>query len=140
MLEFFPLIFIFLIIFSVFLFFMFSKDWKKLAESYRTDEPAPENIKNFEFGSIGMTYYKGSLCIGITQKGLYLRIFPLFNFGLEPLLIPWNHIKKIELANTLFAEQVCITPISSEVKVTIRKEFLDSAKHYLVENGLTIGK
>jgi hypothetical protein len=49
---------------------MFSKDWKNLAEIYCTKELTPEEIHNFEFGSIGMTYYKGSLSIGISPKGL----------------------------------------------------------------------
>jgi|GEM_PF-1888403 hypothetical protein len=137
--EYFPLIIIFFIFFSVFLFFMFSRDWKKLAEFYRTKELPPEDIHNFEFGSIGMTYYRGSLSIGISPKGLYLRLVPLLNFGLEPLLIPWNHIKNIESANSIFAEQVYIFPTSSDIKITIRKKVLDSAQKYLTENGINWG-
>ncbi|MDZ7959510.1 MAG: hypothetical protein RMY34_16775 [Aulosira sp. DedQUE10] len=124
------------ILFSVILIFVLSVDWKKLANLYSTNEPAPANLSRFEYGSVGMAYYKGSLNIGVTPQGLYLSIFPLFNFGLPPLLIPWSAIRKIEPANQLFVQRFRLYLTKPDLKIVLRKEALEPARKYLAAQGI----
>ena len=119
------------ILFTMVLLFFLSKDWKKLEELYRWNCPAPSNLKRFEYGSVGIANYIGSLCIGITQQGLYLSIVPIFNFGLKPILIPWNAIQKIESAGIPFFKKASLTLSSPSIKIFIRKSIMVSAKQYL---------
>ncbi|MEH2075011.1 MAG: hypothetical protein V7K57_11555 [Nostoc sp.] len=92
--------------------FLFRHDWNRLAKLYRTKEAPPQNFFRMQSGSVGLVHYKGTLNVGITAEGIYLSIFPLFSFGLTPLLIPWSAIRKIErlnlLTNFLFSVFVCI--------------------------------
>jgi hypothetical protein len=131
-----PLFIAFSIVFTAVLVFVLSTDWNKLAKLYRTDEPAPANLSRFEYGSVGMAYYKGSLNVGVTSQGLYLSIFPLFNFGLPPLLIPWNAIRKIEPANQLFVQRFRLYLTEPDVKIILRKETLEPARKYLAAQGI----
>jgi hypothetical protein len=119
------------ILFTMLLLFVLSKDWKKLEELYRANYPAPSNLKRFEYGSVGIANYNGSLCIGVTQQGLYLSIVPIFNFGLKPILIPWNAIQKIESTGIPFFKKASLTLSSPSIKIIIKKGIILSAKQYL---------
>ncbi|BAY91573.1 MULTISPECIES: hypothetical protein [unclassified Tolypothrix] len=124
------------ILFWLFLIFLLSFDWNKLAKLYRTNEPAPANLSRFEYGSVGMAYYKGSLNVGVSPQGLYLSIFVLFNFGLPALLIPWSAIRKIESANQLFVQRFRLYLTEPDVKIILRKEALEGARKYLAAQGI----
>ena len=124
------------ILFMVILSFMFRVDWNDLAKLYRTNEPAPANLSRFQHGSVGLVYYKGTLNVGVTPQGLYLSIFPLFNFGLPPLLIPWSAIRKIEPANQLFVQRFRLYLTAPDVKIILRKEALEGARKYLAAQGI----
>ncbi|AFY33233.1 hypothetical protein [Calothrix sp. PCC 7507] len=134
--NFYPLLIAFFILFTVILIFVLSVDWNQLAKLYRTDEPAPANLSRLEYGLVGMAYYKGSLNVGVTPQGLYLSIFPLFNFGLPPLLIPWSAIRKIEPANQLFTQRFRLYLTKPDVKIVLRKEALEGARKYLAAQGI----
>lgn len=134
--SFYPLFIPFFILFMVFLIFVLSADWNKLAKLYSTDEPAPANLSRFEYGTVGMAYYKGSLNVGVTPQGLYLSIFPLFNFGLPALLIPWSAIRKIEPANQLFVDRFRLYLTAPDVKIILRKAALEGARKYLAAQGI----
>ncbi|MBD2354600.1 hypothetical protein H6G41_08145 [Tolypothrix sp. FACHB-123] len=124
------------ILIMVIVIFILSVDWNKLAKYYSTNEPAPANLSRFQYGSVGMAYYKGSLNVGVTPQGLYLSIFILFNFGLPALLIPWSAIKKIEPANQLFMQRFRLYLTKPDVKIILRKEALEPARKYLVAQGI----
>ena len=47
-------------------------------------------------GILGQTRIKGYLNIGITERGLYLSHTSPLNYLIEPLLIDWEAIAKIE--------------------------------------------
>ena len=119
------------ILFSIVLLFFLSKDWKRLEELYRTNDSPPSNLKRFEYGSVGIANYRGSLCVGITQKGLYLSIVPILNFGLKPILIPWTAIQSIETYGIPLFKRVCLTVSSPSVKIFLRNDLLLPAKQYL---------
>ncbi|WP_243721030.1 hypothetical protein [Nostoc sp. 106C] len=114
---------------------LFRHDWSRLAQLYRTYEEPPPNFWRMESGAVGLVYYKGTLNVGITRQGLYLSIFPLFSFGLPPLLIPWSAIRKIEPANQLFVERFRLYLSSPEIKLILRKDVLEPAKEYLAAQG-----
>lgn len=124
------------IIIMVIVIFVLSLDWNKLAKYYSTNEPAPANLSRFQYGSVGMAYYKGSLNVGVTPQGLYLSIFILFNFGLPALLIPWSAIRRIEPANQLFTQRFRLYLTEPDVKIILRKEALEPARKYLVAQGI----
>ncbi|MBD2165075.1 hypothetical protein H6G04_11750 [Calothrix membranacea FACHB-236] len=124
------------ILFWVILIFVLSFDWNKLAKLYSTNEPAPANLSRFQYGSVGMAYYKGSLNVGVSPQGLYLSIFVLFNFGLPALLIPWSAIRKIESANQLFVQRFRLYLTEPDVKIILRKEALEGARKYLAAQGI----
>lgn len=132
-----PLLIILVLLFAALILFVLSNDWKKLEKLYITNEPAPKNLTRFEYGSVGIAYYRGSLCVGTNSKGIYLSIVPLFNFGLKPILIPWNSIERIEEANTVFASRVRLFLKSPLIKIVIRKDLLKEAKQYLSTNDLS---
>lgn len=131
-----PLFIALFILYMVILIYILSVDWNHLAKLYRTEEPPPANLSRFEYGSVGMAYYKGSLNVGVTSQGLYLSIFPLFNFGLPPLLIPWSAIRKIEPANQLFVQRFRLYLTKPDVKIILRKEALEGARKYLAAQGI----
>ncbi len=118
------------------LIYMLRVDWNHLAKLYRTDEPPPANLLRFQYGTVGLTYHKGSLNVGVTPQGIYLSIFPLFNFGLPPLLIPWSAIRKIEPANQLFVQRFRLYLTAPDVKIVLKKEALEPARKYLVAQGI----
>jgi hypothetical protein len=124
------------ILFAIVLIFVLSVDWNKLAKYYSTNEPAPANLSRFQYGSVGIAYYKGSLNVGVTPQGLYLSIFVLFNFGLPALLIPWSAIRKIEPANQLFVQRFRLYLTEPDVKIILRKEALEPARKYLAAQGI----
>lgn len=132
--NFYSLLVIGIILFAVVLLFVLSRDWKKLEELYRTNDPAPSNLSRFEYGIIGIAYYRGSLCIGTNSQGIYFCLVPIFNFGLKPILIPWNVIQKIESADIPFFKRVRLTLSSPSIKISIRKDIIVSAKQYLPAN------
>ena len=114
--NFYSILIIGVILFAIVLLFFLSKDWKKLEELYKTNDPPPSNLKRFEYGTIGIAYYRGSLCVGITSQGIYFCLVPIFNFGLKPILIPWSAIQKIESADIPFFKRVRLTLSSPSMK------------------------
>ncbi|MDZ8140758.1 MAG: hypothetical protein RM049_36625 [Nostoc sp. DedQUE04] len=84
---------------------------------------------------MGLVYYKGTLNVGTNSQGIYLSIFPLFSFGLTPLLIPWSAISKIEPANQLFIERFRLYLGSPKVKLILSKDILESGKEFLASQG-----
>ncbi|BAY09064.1 hypothetical protein [Calothrix sp. NIES-2098] len=126
---------VFPILFVVGMILTFRHDWSRLAQLYRTYEKPPPNFLWMESGSVGLIYYKGTLNVGVSRQGLYLSIFPLFSFGLPPLLIPWSAIRKIEPANQLFMERFRLYLSSPDIKLILRKDVLEPAKEYLAAQG-----
>ncbi|BAZ01653.1 hypothetical protein NIES37_56570 [Tolypothrix tenuis PCC 7101] len=126
---------LFLILFMVGMILTFRHDWSRLAELYRTYEEAPPNFWRMQSGAVGLIYYKSTLNVGVSRQGLYLSIFPLFSFGLPPLLIPWNAVRKIEVANQLFEKRLRLYLSSPEIKLILREDVLESAKEYLAAQG-----
>ncbi|BAY20946.1 hypothetical protein NIES2100_06900 [Calothrix sp. NIES-2100] len=124
------------ILFTIILIFVLSVDWNKLGKYYSTNEPPPANVSRFEYGSVGIAYYKGSLNVGVTPQGLHLSIFILFNFGLPALLIPWSAIRKLEPANQLFAQRFRLYLTEPDVKIILRKDALEPARKYLAAQGI----
>ncbi|MEA5564032.1 hypothetical protein [Anabaena sp. UHCC 0399] len=119
----------------VVMIFLFRHNWNRLAKLYRTHEPP--NFSRMERGSVGWVYYKSTLNVGVTSKGIYLSVFPLFSFGSPPLLIPWSAIQKIESANGLFVDRFRLYLCEPKVKIIIRKEILEPAKEYLAAQGFS---
>ncbi|WP_232317096.1 hypothetical protein [Anabaena sp. CA = ATCC 33047] len=115
--------------------FLFRHNWNRFAKLYRTHEPPPPHFSRMERGSVGWVYYKSTLNVGVSAKGIYLSVFPLFSFGSPPLLIPWSAIRKIEPANSLFIERFQLYLTEPNVKLIIRKEVLEPAKEYLATQG-----
>ncbi|MEH2125422.1 MAG: hypothetical protein V7K44_13885 [Nostoc sp.] len=115
--------------------FLFRHDWNRLAKLYRTEEAPPQNFSRMQNGSVGLVHYKATLNVGITPQGIYLSIFPLFSFGLTPLLIPWSAIRKIELANQLFIERFRLYLSSPKVTLILNKDILESGKEFLASQG-----
>jgi hypothetical protein len=66
--------------------------WSALATRYRTDAPAPPNVRYMQWATFGWAAYKGVLTIGYTDEGLYLGMLFLFRIYHPPLLIPWSAI------------------------------------------------
>ncbi|BAY17482.1 hypothetical protein NIES2109_11910 [Nostoc sp. HK-01] len=115
--------------------FVLHLNWNRLAKHYRTYESPPANFWRMQHGSVGWLYYKGTLNVGVSRQGIYLSIFPLFSFGLPPLLIPWSAIRKIEPANSWFVQRFRLYLSVPKVKLVINKEVLEPAKEYLAAQG-----
>ncbi|WP_334830593.1 hypothetical protein [Nostoc sp.] len=126
---------VFLTFFMIVMIFLFRHDWNRLAKLYCTKEAPPQNFSRMQSGSVGLVHYKGTLNIGITSEGIYLSIFPLFRFGLTPLLIPWSAIRKIEPANQLFIQRFRLYLSSPKVKLILSKDILESGKEFLATQG-----
>ena len=126
---------VFLTFSTIVMIFLFRHDWNRLAKLYRTQEAPPLNFSRMESGSVGLVYYKGTLNVGTTAQGIYLSIFPLFNFGLTPLLIPWSAIRKIEPANQLFIKRFRLYLSSPKVTLILSKDILEPAKEFLATQG-----
>ena len=126
---------VFLTFSTIVMIFLFRHDWNRLAKLYRTQEAPPLNFSRMESGSVGLVYYKGTLNVGTTAQGIYLSIFPLFNFGLTPLLIPWSDIRKIEPANQLFIKRFRLYLSSPKVTLILSKDILEPAKEFLATQG-----
>ncbi|MEH2281157.1 MAG: hypothetical protein V7K90_07400 [Nostoc sp.] len=115
--------------------FLFRHDWNCLAKLYRTQEAPPLHFSRMRSGSVGLVYYKGTLNVGTNPQGIYLSIFPLFSFGLTPLLIPWSAIRKIEPANQLFIQRFRLYLSSPKVTLILNKDILEPAKEFLATQG-----
>ncbi|MEH2069318.1 MAG: hypothetical protein V7K47_14345 [Nostoc sp.] len=116
--------------------FAYCHDWNRLAKLYRTKQAPPQNLSRMQGGCVRLIDYKGTLNVGITAQGIYLSIFPLFSFGLTPLLIPWSAIKKIEPINQLFSIKRFRLYVSSpKVTLILSKDTLEPAKEFLVTQG-----
>ncbi|MEH2182833.1 hypothetical protein [Nostoc sp.] len=116
--------------------FAFCHDWNRLAKLYRTKEAAPQNFSRMQSGCVGLINYKGTLNVGTNPQGIYLSIFPLFSFGLTPLLIPWSAIRKIEPANQLFSIKHFRLYLSSpKITLILNKNILEPAKEFLATQG-----
>lgn len=126
---------VFLTFFTIVMIFLFRHDWNHLAKLYSTQEAPPLNFSRMRSGSVGLMYYKGTLNVGTNSQGIYLSIFPLFSFGLTPLLIPWSAIRKIEPANQLFIERFRLYLRSPKVKLVLSKDMLEPAKEFLATQG-----
>lgn len=123
-------------IFSIIvMIFAFCHDWNRLAKLYRTKEAPPLNFSRMQIGCVGLIDYKGTLNVGITPQGIYLSIFPLFSFGLTPLLIPWSAIRKIEPANQLFIKRFRLYLSSPKVTLILSRDILEPAKEFLAAQG-----
>ncbi|MDZ8029850.1 hypothetical protein [Nostoc sp. DedSLP04] len=120
---------------TIVMIFVFRHDWNRLAKLYSTQEAQPQNFSRMQSGSVGLVYYKGTLNVGTNSQGIYLSIFPLFSFGLTPLLIPWSAISKIEPANQLFIERFRLYLGSPKVKLILSKDILEPAKEFLATKG-----
>ena len=114
---------------------VFYLNWSRLAKYYRTYETPPQHFWRMQHGSVGWIYYKGTLNVGVSRQGIYLSIFPLFSFGLPPLLIPWSAIRKIEPANDWFVERFRLYLNVPKVKLVIKKEILEPMQEYLAIEG-----
>lgn len=70
--------------------------WNALAKRYRTSEAGTGQL--FRFASLALgpgrmpVTYRGCVAIEIGERGLLIRVLPLFRFGHPPLLIPWRAI------------------------------------------------
>jgi hypothetical protein len=84
--------------------FAYSSGWSQLAKQYRTSQSPPNNLSFMNSGRVGWVSFKGCLNIGVTSKGLYLSVFPLFRLGHPPLLIPWTAVISAERTKFLFQE------------------------------------
>ncbi|MDZ8089323.1 MAG: hypothetical protein RMY16_27795 [Nostoc sp. DedQUE12b] len=115
--------------------FLFRHDWNRLAKLCRTQEAPPQNFSRMQSGSVGLVYYKATLNVGIIPQEIYLSIFPLFRFGLTPLLIPWSAIRKIEPANQLFIKRFRLYVSSPKVKLILGNDILESGKEFLASQG-----
>lgn len=120
---------------TIVMIFLFRHDWNRLAKLYRTQEAPPQNFSWMQSGSVGLVYYKGTLNVGVTPQGIYLSIFPLFSFGLTPLLIPWSAIRKIEPANQLFIKRFRLYLSSPKVILILSRDILSPAKEFLATQG-----
>ncbi len=91
-------------LFWVGLILYFSKisGWSGLAELYTASNPFPPSKS--AYGGMGNFDYKGSLRIGFTPQGLFIKIWPplLLGIGHPPLLIPWSAIVQVELYPVLW--------------------------------------
>ena len=63
-------------------------------------------------------HYKGILTLGVTPKGMYLAVFPLFRFRHPPLLIPWSEIR-VRRTKFLFLEY-CELHLGREMEIPLR--------------------
>ncbi|MDZ7970144.1 MAG: hypothetical protein RM368_35290 [Nostoc sp. DedSLP03] len=126
---------VFFVFSTIVMIFVFRHDWNRLAKLYSTQEAPPQNFSRMQSGSVGLVYYKATLNVGITPQGIYLSIFPLFSFGLTPLLIPWSAIRKIEPANQLFIERFRLYLSSPKVTLILNKDILESGKEFLASQG-----
>ncbi len=84
--------------------FAYSSGWSQLAKQYCTIQPPPNNLSLMNSGRVGWVSFKGCLNIGVTAKGLYLSVFPLFRLRHPPLLIPWTAVTSAEHTKFLFQE------------------------------------
>jgi hypothetical protein len=70
--------------------------WAALAERYPMTGEPPAALCRFGYGLLGRWCgYKGCLIVSADQRGLYLRLWPVFSFGHAPIFIPWAEIQEI---------------------------------------------
>ena len=83
-----------------------ARRWTRLARVYRASDVLPSEILECSAkrsmqtvflvgGDIGWNSYKGIVTVGVTKKGIVLRLMPPFSLFHPPLLIPFrdSHIE-----------------------------------------------
>ena len=80
----------------IFSFYMLFKPWFKLSQIYESKSASENILWEYQNGILGETRIKGYLNIGIAKKGLYLSLASPLNYLINPLLINWDAITKIE--------------------------------------------
>jgi hypothetical protein len=103
--------------------------WQKLANEYRTYEPAPAEARSFRSARIGWSNYNGVLTMGVNSEGMYLAVFFLFRMGHAPLFIPWSAVEKIEEAKVAWMN-VCHLYIKG-IKMSFPRKYFDGLENFL---------
>jgi hypothetical protein len=66
--------------------------WGRLAKRFADTGDLAENWIGAQSASFPFAYYPGILTIGVSQRGLQLRVAKPFQMTHAPLLIPWEHV------------------------------------------------
>ncbi len=96
-----------------------------MAENYRLTTPF--SGKKWRFCSAAFRRFVGYgsvLTVGANRDGLYLSMLFLFRLGHAPLLIPWQHVKKLKpSAFSVFSQPLALGE-HTPVRVQISKDLV----------------
>lgn len=106
--------------------------WSHLADTFRLTQPFTGRKWRFRSASFRrFTSYSNALTIGASSAGLYLAVFPLFRAGHPPLLIPWQHVRKLPPTGMAFFLTVLEVGPDFPVRVSMSKWLVQSIEKEL---------
>ncbi|WP_342374423.1 hypothetical protein NVS55_24010 [Myxococcus stipitatus] len=105
--------------------------WHGLARQFRTDGPAPSNLRNFTSGKIGWLDYKNCLAVGGDEQGLYLVPNLIFRLFHPPLRIPWSEIHDREITSFFFVRLDAFRAGEDSTRIRLRAAVTESFDFYL---------
>jgi hypothetical protein len=107
--------------------------WRALGELY----PAADKPKGKHFGMqhvrCGLVEYNACVTIGVTSRGLYLAVWPLFRIGHPPLLLPWSSLHVLEIHETWWSAYVYVAVDSPPVaRLRLPLKVVEAAQEFRV--------
>lgn len=85
-----------------------SKNWRKLAAFYETQQVPPGTQFNGASLMVKGVSFNHCITIVVADAGLYLSPIPLIRFFSRPLLIPWSAIASHQERQMLWATQLVL--------------------------------
>ena len=77
--------------------------WQKMARVYSASGPRPEGLSFPSVtGTVGLANYRRVLSVVVTDSGLYISVWRIFQFGHPPLFLPWDALHGIEISSLFF--------------------------------------
>jgi hypothetical protein len=91
---------------SVIWLISFLSGWQRLAQRYRSPQPASGKAWSWQYGMVGWAGYNGVLILTANDQGLFMETLWLFGFGHPRLFIPWHEFQEIKVVSYFFRRQV----------------------------------
>ncbi len=105
--------------------------WSHLAETRRLTEPFTGRKWHFRSARLRRTNYSNALTFGASSEGLYLAVLPIFRAGHRPLLIPWQHVRKLPPTGMAFLSTMLEVGPEFPVRISLSKSLVESIEKEL---------
>lgn len=75
--------------------------WQTLAKYYASQMPIPSGLQTAS-GMVNLAGYRSTLLFKADERGMWLKVMPIFSPGHKPLFIPWAAVEHYEATNTFW--------------------------------------